>query len=80
MDGREELVAEIRATAAALRRYVADELTGLLDEPLFETGVEGALGTMEARERSAFVVRPRIEAMIAAAPEGDPPRGAEPLR
>lgn len=80
VDGREELVAEVEAAPPALRRYVAEEFTRLVDEPLFESGVEGALGHMEASERAALVVRPRIDSMIAAAPEGEPPGDAEPLR
>jgi hypothetical protein len=66
-DRREELVEEVRAAPDGLRAYVAAELGALLDHRDFDSAAEGALsGGPETQARFEVVVRPRVEAIVAA--------------
>lgn len=65
-DAREEMVGEIAAAAAELRKFVSGQLGRLLRHEVFASAAEGALkGGPETRERFELVVRPRIEAIVA---------------
>jgi hypothetical protein len=67
-DRREELAEEVRAAPDELRAYIADELGALLDHRDFDSAGEGALrGGPETQARFQVVVRPRVEAILAAA-------------
>ena len=66
-DRREELVEEVRAAPGELRAYIAAELGALLDHEDFDPAGEGALsGGPETQARFEVVVRPRVEAIVAA--------------
>ncbi|HVV90446.1 MAG TPA: nucleotidyl transferase AbiEii/AbiGii toxin family protein [Solirubrobacterales bacterium] len=66
VDSREELVGEVAAAAAELRKFVSGQLGRLLHHEVFASAAEGALkGGSETRERFELVVRPRIEAIVA---------------
>jgi len=65
IDGRPELVDEVRAAPDSLQRYIASELKRLLDDPRFEGGISGALLPDEASQaRRHQVVMPRIQELI----------------
>jgi hypothetical protein len=67
-DRREELVDEVRAAPYELRAYIAAELAALVGHDDFDSATEGALsGGPETQARFEVVVRPRVEAIIAAA-------------
>ena len=68
VDRREELIEEVRAAPKELRAYIASELGTLLDHDDFDSAAEGALsGGPETQARFEVVVRPRVEAIVAAA-------------
>ncbi len=65
IDGREELVAEVRESEPELRSYLASEITRLREHPRFREGVAGALrADFASQARARAVVRPRIEQLI----------------
>jgi hypothetical protein len=68
VDGRDELVDEVRQAPDALRVYVAGQLDRLSRHPNFDSGVEGALpASPESPERVEQVIRPRLDDLIALA-------------
>jgi hypothetical protein len=68
VDRREEIVGEVRAAPDELRAYIAAELGALLGHDDFDSAAEGALsGGPETQARFEVVVRPRVEAIVAAA-------------
>lgn len=67
LDGREELVREIQTSAADLRRYLADELTRLLEHPRFLDGIHGALlPDAASQERGEAIVLPAVRTIAGA--------------
>lgn len=65
VDGREELIEEVREASGAVRTYVSDQLQELSAHRSFDPGVEGALpSSPESRDRVDLVVLPRIQALI----------------
>ena len=67
IDGRAEIVAEVRDAPREVRVYLADELGRLSVDRRFADGVFGALRPDAAsQDRGSVVVEPRIEAIIAA--------------
>jgi nucleotidyltransferase AbiEii toxin of type IV toxin-antitoxin system len=67
VDGRAELVDEVRQSDTDLRMYLADELARLATDPRFLDGVAGALRPDSASQaRAESVVRPRLREIIAA--------------
>jgi hypothetical protein len=66
-DRREELVEEVRTAPGELRAYIALELGALLAHDDFDSAAEGALtGGPETQAWFEVVVRPRVEAIVAA--------------
>lgn len=63
VDGRSELVAEVRAGPSELVTYVGSELTRVLALPTSEYGIEGALPGPGAAARAATVTLPRLRAL-----------------
>jgi hypothetical protein len=64
VDGREEIVGEVRDAPPELRVYLAQELAILLGHPLFPEGVSAALRPDAASQaRADAVVLPRLRAM-----------------
>ncbi|HWH19044.1 MAG TPA: nucleotidyl transferase AbiEii/AbiGii toxin family protein [Solirubrobacterales bacterium] len=69
VDRRVELIDEVRGAGDELRAYISAELGVLLDRGDFDSAAEGALsGGPETQARFAAVVRPRVEAIVAAGP------------
>jgi hypothetical protein len=67
IDRREELVGEVRVAPADLQKFVATEFADLLRHRDFDPAGEGALaGGPETQARFERIVRPRIEAIVAA--------------
>ncbi len=67
LDGRAELVEEVRSSPGDLRTYLAEELEGHREHPRFLDGVYGGLLPDDASQaRAELVVLPRIEAILAA--------------
>jgi len=67
VDGREEIVEEVRHADAALRTYLAESFTQLAGEAGFAGGVFGALRPDAAsQDRAEAIVVPRLRAIIAA--------------
>jgi len=65
IDGREELIEEVANAPAALREYVAGQLSELSRHPVFDNGLEGALpSSPETRARVELVIRPRIATIV----------------
>jgi hypothetical protein len=66
IDGRPELIEEIKSASSTLRTYIEDELTELRAEPYFDYAVDGATATYGplGAER-AHLVRARIEELLA---------------
>jgi hypothetical protein len=65
IDGREELMAEVRESESDVRSYLATELKRLRRHPRFREGVSGALQADAASQaRADAVVLPRIEHLI----------------
>lgn len=65
LDGREELVAEVRESGADLRAYLAGEFKYLREHPRFREGVSGALrADIASQTRAKAVVLPRIDQLI----------------
>lgn len=61
IDGREELLGEVRQAAPEVRGYVAEELVRLRADPRFEGGLFGALRSdATSQARAETVVLPRI--------------------
>ncbi|HEV3002224.1 MAG TPA: nucleotidyl transferase AbiEii/AbiGii toxin family protein [Solirubrobacteraceae bacterium] len=68
VDGREELVGEVEAAPADVQRYLADELSRVLSDPLAREAIAAHLPRdLASQERAEAVVVPRLERMIAAA-------------
>jgi hypothetical protein len=63
VDGRSELVDEVRAGPSDLVAYVSDDVTRVLALPTSEYGIEGALSGQGAAERAATVTLPRFRAL-----------------
>jgi len=65
IDGRQELIEEIKAASSNLRTYIRDELTELSAEPYFDYAIEGATATYgpTGAER-ARIVRKRIDELL----------------
>jgi hypothetical protein len=64
VDGREELVGEVRDAEPELRAYLAEELLLLMDHPRFPDGVFAALRPDSASQaRAGSVVLPRLRKM-----------------
>ena len=67
LDGREELVDEVRSSPSDLRQYLAEELERNRAHPRFLDGIYGGLLPDDASQaRAELIVLPRIEAIIAA--------------
>lgn len=65
IDGREELLAEVQQSEAALRTYLAGELRRLREHPRFRDGVSGALRPdFASQARAEAVVFPRLNQLI----------------
>jgi predicted nucleotidyltransferase len=68
LDGRAEIVDEVRSSPNELREYVAEELQDHRADPRFLDGVYGGLLPDDASQaRAELIVLPRVEAVIAAA-------------
>jgi hypothetical protein len=68
VDGRREVIEDVRAAPEAVRAFVASELRAHLDASRFVDGVYGALrGDPASQERAQAVVLPRIAEIVAAA-------------
>ena len=67
VDGREELVDEVRATAdVELRRYLAEEIAALMEAAGFQDGLYGALlPDVASQDRAEAVVLPALRAIAA---------------
>jgi hypothetical protein len=66
LDGREELIDEVKGSGEKLRGYVAGQLRELSSNPEFDRGLEGALpSSPESRERVDRVLWPRVKELIA---------------
>jgi hypothetical protein len=62
IDGREELVAEVRDADSELRTYLAEEFVRLSLDPRLREGVAGALAAdFASQARAEAIVLPRIE-------------------
>lgn len=65
LDGREELIAEVRSEPAELRDYLAKAFAAMRDLPGFEEALAGqALPDRISQERVRAIVIPRLEAMV----------------
>lgn len=65
VDGRRELMDEMREASESVRTYVADRLRDLSSHRDFDPGVEGALpSSPESRDRVDYVILPRIQSLI----------------
>ena len=65
VDGREELVDEIRSAPGELRTYLAEELSRMTAHPRFADGLFGALlPDSGSQARSELVIRPRLRAIV----------------
>lgn len=65
VDGRRELMDEMREASESVRTYVADRLRDLSSHRDFDPGVEGALpSSPESRDRVDYVIQPRIQSLI----------------
>ncbi|HEX8054883.1 MAG TPA: nucleotidyl transferase AbiEii/AbiGii toxin family protein [Thermoleophilaceae bacterium] len=68
VDGREQIVDEVRTAPPKVRSYLADELSSLMSRARFAEGVSAQLPPDEAsQERADLVVAPRLRAIIDAA-------------
>jgi hypothetical protein len=68
IDGREEIVEEVRTAPSELRSYLANELGSLLSQPRFAEGVSAQLPPDDAsQQRADLAVAPRLQAIIDAA-------------
>jgi hypothetical protein len=66
IDGRPELIEEIKSASPTLRTYVEDELTELRAEPYFDYAVDGATATYGTLgEERARLVRTRLDDLLA---------------
>jgi hypothetical protein len=71
VDGREELIDEVRHGDADVRAYLAAELAGLAARPRFRDGVSAALRPDAASQaRGDLIVVPRLRAICEAAVAG----------
>jgi hypothetical protein len=66
VDGRPELVDEVRAAPSELRRYLAAQLDDMKSDLFFPSGLSGALLPDRASQARAPLVHERIDAIIAA--------------
>lgn len=62
VDGREELVDELRVAPEALQHYVAEEISRLMTNPVFESVIQS---TAQGSEREALIYA-RLESVIKA--------------
>lgn len=61
VDGREELVGEVRAAEPELRAFLARRIAQLLEMPRIDDGLAGAVrGDPASQDRVDAVVRPRL--------------------
>ena len=61
VDGREELVGEVRAAAPELRAFIAGRIAQLLEVPRIDDGLAGAVrGDSASQDRVDAVIRPRL--------------------
>lgn len=60
IDGRPELVDEVRASDPALRTYIADEVSALLAEPAFIESLAGHLPGDDASQARLPLIRERL--------------------
>jgi nucleotidyltransferase AbiEii toxin of type IV toxin-antitoxin system len=68
LDGRAEIVDEMRTSPKELREYVAEELQRHRAHPRFLDGVYGGLLPDDASQaRAELIVLPRVEAVVSAA-------------
>jgi predicted nucleotidyltransferase len=68
VDGREELVAEVAAEGADLRRYVSAQLRSITSSYGFDDGVSGALRPDAAsQQRAEQVILPRLRSLYESA-------------
>lgn len=71
VDGREEVIDDVRAAAGSIRAFIAAELRAHLDASRFTDGVYGALhGDPASQARAQAVVLPRITGIVEAAERG----------
>jgi hypothetical protein len=64
VDGRQELVEEVRTAESELRAYLGDELPRLMSHPRFLDGLFGAAGPSERNQaRAQSVIEPRLHAL-----------------
>jgi hypothetical protein len=61
IDSREELSAEMAVADAGVKSYIKAELTRIAELSDFDYGVEGALASVDARERARAVTIPRLQ-------------------
>jgi hypothetical protein len=66
IDGRAELVDEVRGAPEELRLYIADEFTSMQEDDRFDGGVAGALMPDNASQARRPLVLGRIEELVAA--------------
>jgi hypothetical protein len=63
VDGREELIGELKVTGAAVRRYVAGAIHALLQTPGFIEALPGHLAGDAGSQARLPLVRGRLEAL-----------------
>ena len=63
VDGRQELLAEVKAASTDVRDYIASEVTGLLASPGFMEALPGHLPGDSASQARLPIVRGRLEAL-----------------
>ncbi len=65
LDGRAELIDDVRTAAADLREYLAAAAASMLSEPRMLDGLAGALpGDRASQERAGAVVLPALRAIV----------------
>jgi hypothetical protein len=68
VDGRQELAAEVAASHAELRHFISKEFKDMVRDPLFESGLAGAMPPdAGSQARVDLVLLPRIDELISAA-------------
>ncbi len=66
VDGRPELVEEVRSSSLDLREYLAEKLTGLLQVPDFLSVISGHLPPDMASQARVEIVKGRLEELLGA--------------